>query len=374
MNVFKTKPNIIITSASVPFTRGGAEILVESLRRELEVRGFNADIVQLPFSGQPKESLVKQIMLWRSLELKAFSGKKVDLVIATKFPSYMVNHPCKSLWLVHQHRQLYDLYGTRYGDLDNSTEDEALRRMLSSADIVALKECQALYTISANVSARLNKYTGIVGPSLSPPLPLGNRYRSETPDDFILSVGRICSIKRVDMIVRALPEIHERLKLKIVGVSDEPAIDSYLKSEIDKHHLWHRVEFLGRVDDETLLGLYARAFAVYYAPFDEDYGYVTLESLASGRPVVTATDSGGTLEFIQDDFNGLVVSPDERSLALAFNRLYEDAELYERLSANAKESFQTSTWDAVIDALTSPLQLRTPLPLESTNSPWLQNA
>src|SRR5690606_35168034 len=71
-----------------------------------------------------------------------------------------------------------------------------------------------------------------------------------------------------------------------------------------------RVALPGRIDDATLIELYAGALAVFYAPFDEDYGYVTVEAMRSARPVVTTADSGGVLEFVADGVNGFVCAPD----------------------------------------------------------------
>jgi glycosyltransferase involved in cell wall biosynthesis len=120
------------------------------------------------------------------------------------------------------------------------------------------------------------------------------------------------------------------------------------------------VEFLGRVSDEALIDLYAEAMGVFYAPFDEDYGYVTLEAMASGRPVVTATDSGGTLEFVKDGENGRIVSPDPLAFAEAFNGLLADPEGSKRMGAAGRAFIESSGmlsqgWDTLIDALLSPL-------------------
>ncbi len=350
------KANILIATVQVPYTRGGAEILVDGLRRELNARGFAADVIQLPFNATPKEQLLHQVALWRALDLQVFNGRRIDLVIATKFPSYTLYHPNKVVWLVHQHRQMYDLYGSRFGDFDGSPRDEALRQMLVSADLQSFQECRGVYTISENVKDRLERYLGIEGTALLPPLPLAPKYRNDGEGDYILSVGRICSIKRIDLIIKALPQIKDSLKLKIVGVSDEPGIETYLNSEIEKHHLWHRVEFLGRVGDDELVSLYANAFAVYYAPFDEDYGFVTLEGLASGKPIVTATDSGGVLSFVQNEMNGLVAEPNESSIAKAFNRLLDDKDLYARIGEATAKSKMPGTWDDVVRILTQSIE------------------
>lgn len=351
---------ILVLGVKVPFTRGGQDVLVSSLMKELCLRGHEVDLLELPFTVFPKESLLNQAAIWRSLDLSEFAGKKVDLVIPTKFPSYYANHPKKSLWLVHQRREMYELYGGRYSDFSDDPRDEALRRMLVEGDKKVISECAFVSGISKNVVDRLKNFCDIDGRALYPPLPLAGRYRSQKGEDFILSVGRICSIKRVDLMLKALPIVHNIIKLKIVGTPDEPSIMEYLKNEIDKHHLWDRVEFLGRLDDESLIDLYSRALVVYYAPHDEDYGYVTLEAMASGRPVIAAHDSGGVLEFITHEKNGLVVDPTSDAIGHAVNRLVDDRAFAEILGCNGKleieqRAGELSNWDRVIDGLLSPL-------------------
>ena len=56
--------------------------------------------------------------------------------------------------------------------------------------------------------------------------------------------------------------------------------------------------------DERLIELYANALAVVYAPIDEDYGYVTLQAFLAGKPVITSSDSGGVLEWVEDGVTG----------------------------------------------------------------------
>lgn len=354
---------VLVLGVKVPFTHGGQDVLVRSLVKELGRRGHEVDSIELPFTVSPKEGLLNQIAIWRALEVRECAGQDVDLVIATKFPSYFVKHPRKSLWCVHQHRAMYDLYAGRYSDFGDDPRDEALRGKIFSADNKALAECAYLGAISKNVADRISTFHGLKAEALYPPLPLPGQYRQGPYEDFILSVGRICSIKRVDLMLKALPVIHPFIKLKIVGVPDEPAIMDYLKNEIDKHHLWERVEFVGRAGLDELLDLYSRALGVYYAPFDEDYGYVTLEAMASAKPVIAAKDSGGVLEFVEHEYNGLVVDPNSDSIGKAVNRLVEDRDLAARLGAQGLErlhqwNLADGSWDKVITGLLSPLDCR----------------
>ncbi|MCB0330466.1 MAG: glycosyltransferase family 4 protein, partial [Bdellovibrionales bacterium] len=314
----------------------------------------------MPFTVEPKEQFLWQAAMWRSLDLSTFGGERVDLVIATKFPSYYARHPKKSLWLVHQHRAIYDLYGGRYSDFSDDPRDEELRKALVLGDTQAIGESNFISGISKNVVDRLKNFNGIEGKVLYPPLNLAGQYYTAESEPYVLSVGRICSIKRVDLMVKALPFIHPFVKLKVVGRPDEPGVMEYLQNEIAKHHLHERVEFLGRVSDEALLELYSKCMAVYYAPHNEDYGYVTLEGMASSKPVLSATDSGGVLEFVRHEENGLIVEPTSEAIGNGVNRLAEDMQFAARLGAQGRRDLnalgiEQSGWEDVIQGLLSPL-------------------
>ncbi len=113
-----------------------------------------------------------------------------------------------------------------------------------------------------------------------------------------------------------------------------------------------RIEMVGRVDDERLLELYAGAAAVFYAPFDEDYGYVTVEAFKCAKPVVTTVDAGGVLEFVEDGLTGLVTDPDPRAIAASLDRLCSDAVLARRLGEAGRERVAPIDWQHVIATLT----------------------
>ena len=352
---------IIVLGAKVPFASGGQEVLVQTLKKELIQRGHQADIVELPFNTYSKANLINQAAEWRSATLQEILEKSADLVIATKFPTYYVKHKCKSVWLVHQLRNLYDLFGGRYSDISDDPRDESLRRVLMEGDTKTLQEACYLSSISKNVSERLQNFNGLTSEVLYPPLPLGTQYYSAQAQPYILSVGRLCDIKRVDLMIKAMPHVHISHTLKIVGTPDHPGIMDYFNNEIAKHDLKSRIHFLGRVDNAELLRLYAECRAVYYAPLEEDYGYVTIEAMASGKPVITARDSGGVLEFIKDQENGLICEQaTSEEFAHACNRLIENPELAQRLGETGKRQIldlgmHESGWDTIISRLLSPL-------------------
>jgi len=125
---------VLVCAAQVPLSHGGAEILAGELVAQLQRRGYQADLVRLPFKWYPHEALFEHAAAWRLIDLSESGGQRIDRVIATKFPSYFVRHPNKVTWLTHQHRAAYELCGTKYGDFDYLELDVGLRERLFALD------------------------------------------------------------------------------------------------------------------------------------------------------------------------------------------------------------------------------------------------
>lgn len=345
-----SKPRILVCGSQVPFERGGAEALVSSLAGELGRRGFEVDVVTLPFNWGTRLQVLKSALAWRLLDLAEVAGRPVDRVIATRFPSYAVPHPSKVVWLVHQLRQAYDLLGTSWGDFGPGAEDQAAVEMVRRIDDRVLGEATALYSISRNTADRLRRYNRLEAQPLYPPPPLDGRFRCDGYGDFVFSVGRLDRMKRFDLLVRGMA--HTRPPLRCVIAGDGPEREA-LAALAAKLGVADRVELPGRVDDARLLELYATCRAVWYAPFDEDYGYVTIEAFKSGKPMVTATDSGGVLEHVVEGRNGFVVEPAAaRQLGARLDELAADEALARRLGEAGRGWAAPIGWDRVVAALT----------------------
>src|SRR5216110_3791938 len=125
--------NILICTTQVPFTRGGAESHVAGLQRALVEAGHNAEVVALPFKWYPPTEIMRGAMAWRMLDVTAANGKPVGLVIGMKFPAYLVAHERKVLWILHQHRAAYNLWGTQFDDLSTYPEGPRTRDWISTA-------------------------------------------------------------------------------------------------------------------------------------------------------------------------------------------------------------------------------------------------
>jgi glycosyltransferase involved in cell wall biosynthesis len=211
-----------------------------------------------------------------------------------------------------------------------------------------LGECRRVFSNAHNTADRLARYNGVEAEPLYHPPRLAERIRTGPLGDYVLSVGRIESVKRVDLAVRALASVPPPVRLVIAGDGTQRANTERLAHECG---VADRVTFLGAVDDETLLDLYAGALAVFYAPFDEDFGYVTLEAFLARKPVITAMDAGGPLEFVDDGVNGAVCRPDPNAIAEVIGYLHGHRTYAASLGDAGYERARTVTWDGVIEKL-----------------------
>src|SRR5438874_4743681 len=193
---------IAVCAPQVPFERGGAEIFADDLVGELRARGHEPDLVTVPYKWYPGERVLSQAFLWRLLDLTEADGRTIELVIATKFPSYAVRHPNKVVWLLHQFRQAYELDRTELGQFGESAEERATRRAVQRLDRVALGEARKIFATSRNVADRLERSTGIVVDVMPHP-PQELEYRCDGYGDFVLSVGRLDRAKRIDLLIAA---------------------------------------------------------------------------------------------------------------------------------------------------------------------------
>ncbi len=337
---------VAVCLPQVPFARGGAEIFADDLVDGLRARGHEADLVTVPYKWYPGEQVLTQAFLWRLLDLDETDGRPIDLVIATKFPSYAVRHRNKVVWLLHQFRQAYELDRTELGQFGESSEDRATRRAVQRLDRVALGEARRVFATSHNVADRLRRSVGIEA-ELMPHPPQELPYRCDEYGDFILSVGRLDRSKRVDLMLEAVAAAPG---LQLVVAGDGPD-RGRLEELAQRLALNGRVRFAGRVSEEELADLYAGCLAVYYAPVDEDFGMVPYEAFLAEKPVVTTRDSGGPLEVVTDHRTGLVCEPHAAALGEACSWLGAHREEARQWGLAGKELARRVSWDETIERL-----------------------
>jgi glycosyltransferase involved in cell wall biosynthesis len=341
---------VAVASTFVPFIKGGATKIVDDLVSALSERGHEVDTIEIPFDSQPDEQL-EQMLALRLLDV----GDRVDRLIAIRPPSYLLRHPNKVVWFIHHHRGAYDLWGTPYQDVPDTIEGRAIRDGIHAADALGLGEARAIYANSGITADRLRRFNGIDAPVLYPPLTGLERFHCEPAEDFVFYPSRVTYHKRQWLAVEAMAHVRSGVRLVIAGLPDDADQATHIQHTIDKAGVADRVEVVGRwITEEEKLDWLARCLGVLYLPFDEDsYGYPSLEAFQSRKPVVTCSDSGGTLEIVEDGVTGAVADPDPASIGAAIDRLAEDRRAAAGMGAAglARIAELGISWDIVVDAL-----------------------
>ncbi len=343
---------IAILNVQAPFVRGGAEYLADSLAERVRGRGHQVEIVRIPFKWYPPAAIPEHMLACRMLRLEACEP---DAVIALKFPAYLAPFPNKRLWLLHQFRQAYELWGTEHQGMPDTPENQRIREMIVAADNRYLPDARRIYTNSRIVAGRLKRYNGFdVDDVLYPPLDRPELFQPGEMGDYFFYPSRLNEVKRQHLVIEALRHTRSRFRLVLAGKPDNEAYGKHLQELIERWGLHDRVQMLGWITEEEKARLMNNAYAALYTPYDEDsYGYVTLEAFHAGKPVITLTDSGGTDELVEDERNGLIVPPTAEELGAAMERLWNDRPRCRDLGQGTHERLRELRidWDYTLDRL-----------------------
>jgi glycosyltransferase involved in cell wall biosynthesis len=347
------KVRVAIVTSDVPFVEGGHRVIATNLASELERHGFRVEIIrtaQNRFGRQFSAYLAN----WLTDVTESGDGVPVDQVISLRYPSFAVRHPRHVCWLNHRMREYYDLWPRFSQSLSwkGRLKERTRRFMMHRVDRYLLtRNVTRLFAQSKTIQERLMKWGNIPSEVLYPPPPR-RAYRTEAYDNVIFTVSRLHALKRVGLLLQAMKHVKSQdVRVVVAGTGEE---ESQLRQLAGELGIAERVQFLGWVDEPTLLSHYARCRAVFFAPFMEDFGFVTLEAGRSKKPVITCVDSGGPAELVANGRSGYVLLPDPHFIARQIDVLAENQDLAMRMGAIAEESFRGISWESTLSRLLLP--------------------
>ena len=374
----------LVAPCPTPFVVGGAQRLHWGWADYVnDHTPHMLELLQLPSPEHDFFSLMSSYECFYKLDLNHF-----DRVVSSKYPAWMVQHEDHQLYMLHPLRGLYDTYsGSREMNLQDSPflstrellalsepqhvlsraevggifdlihrinigpkEERALfefpgylaRRLVHSLDRFAMSSnrIKRFAALSTTVRQRANYFPVSAEVSvIHPPSNLSPKVSNKML--YFLASSRFDAPKRMELIVEAYKGTRTKIPLKLVGTGPTLERCKMLAGDDD------RIEFLGFVSDSELLTLYANAVAVIFVPQDEDYGLITVEAFLAERPVITATDSGGPCELVQDKVNGWIVQPTRPSLSDAISEAGNDIERSRAMGVRGKACAKSICWDAM---------------------------
>ncbi len=176
-----------------------------------------------------------------------------------------------------------------------------------------------------------------------------DRYRElgleRFPDPVVVHLGRLRKYKSVEVALRAMRRVRERLpSAKLVVIGDGPHRPA-LEREAARLGLGAAVEFRGHLATAELVEFLNRAHLLVNPSPKEGWGLTVVEAGACGMPVV-ASDRPGLRDSVRHGETGLLVPyGDDGAFAEAAIRILEDRGLWRRLSRGAVLRVQELTWD-----------------------------
>lgn len=183
------------------------------------------------------------------------------------------------------------------------------------------------------------------------------------PIRHLLFVGQLVSHKGVHTLIEALKLLgqkhnYQNLELTIVGGTVLPEYELQLKELARSSGLTNQVHFAGPVRREELPVVYqAHDIMIVPSTWDEPFGIILLEAMASGLAVV-GTATGGSAEILQNEVNGLVFPRgDVAACAACLLKLLENPDLYERLRQQGRQTVEAQfCFEQTMDQIEHALQ------------------
>jgi glycosyltransferase involved in cell wall biosynthesis len=340
---------VAVVTSSPPMSEGGHLVIARSLVTALRGEGHEADIVVTPQNRFGRQASA-YAATWLT-DLGSTDGQPIDRVISMRYPSYAVRHPSHVCWLNHTMREYYDLWDRFSAQLSpqGRIKESVRRRLIHAADRYLLTHnVKRLFVQSRTIQDRLRMWPDVSSTVLYPPAP-PRPYRCDDYGDYIFMVSRLTPLKRADLFVRALAEpAAQGIRAVIGGDGEERA---RIEGLIASLGLQDRVVLVGRLDDAGLVEQLSRCRVVCFPPFEEDYGFVTVEAFASAKAVITCRDSGGPVELVAHGETGLVCDPTPAALASALRTLADDRPLAERMGRHARARAEELSWRRTVAAL-----------------------
>ena len=341
---------IAVVTSTPWFVEGGHLVMARALVQALREEGHEADLVLTPQNRFGRQGAA-YLAAWLTDIGLAHDGRRIDQVISLRYPSYAVRHDNHVVWLNHTMREYYDRWDAFSAPLKwkGRAKERTRRQLIHTADRYLLtRNVRKVFTISRTVTARLARWGGIPSEPLHPPPPQ-RPYRCDTYGDYIFAVSRLAPLKRLSLVIDALAQpAASGIRCVIAGEGEERQL---LEKSIADKGLSSRVSLIGRIDDRQMLDHLAKCRAVCFPPYDEDYGFVTVEAFASRKPVITCSDSGGPAELVADNVNGRVCAPRAEALAAAMREVIDDGAMAERFGKAGLDQVSNMSWSKAVSRL-----------------------
>jgi glycosyltransferase involved in cell wall biosynthesis len=158
------------------------------------------------------------------------------------------------------------------------------------------------------------------------------------PNDkvILLSIGSFIELKNLDKLIE-IALLIEECCLVIIG---EGVLKSTYEKKIKLNNASSKIKLISKKQGDALKKYYKASDIFVFPSLKDTFGYVVVEALASGLPVVCSQNSGVS-SVIKEGVNGYIIDPEENFI----NTIYDTILNLPKLSANAIDSIKDLTFE-----------------------------
>ncbi len=301
----------------------------ESIPKLLDIPINDVTIVDkwLPhqFGRQTKFNFFVDFFYYAYCSNKNLIAGEHDISLAYSVPShYAKKDEIAHFWYCQEPiRSLYDTFDETPAMRNTILKHliPHLRSFMVKIDKERVARCKYIFTNSNYTSNYVREVYTLPSSVIYPGVDIGSYHCADPDGDIILTVSRLIPEKRIDVLIEAMSIVnvaYPTVSLKVVGSGPEKSKLIGLSNDLGAN-----VEFIEKVDDTTLREFYARCYAVAYVPRREPFGYVPVEAMACGKPVV-GINEGGVGETIVHGKTGILTDGSANQVASAVTELLND--------------------------------------------------
>jgi len=169
----------------------------------------------------------------------------------------------------------------------------------------------------------------------------------------VIYVGRLISHKNVDVILKAISEVKEKIpdiKCGIIGDGPEKSNLITLSKKLD---LDNNVTFFGFIERDEDVYSYMKASKIFVLPsLREGFPNTILEANSCGLPaIIVRHKNNASVAVVKDRYNGFILNFSPEEIAKKIIYLLQDENARDKLSRNALEFAKMYDWDVIVDKI-----------------------